>query len=384
MSLVTERQLQNMIEKIPSARRESVIEYDMENMAKGRALNTRACTLKALVSFTNYINKPFDEVTKNDVVNWANSLRDMAPSTQGLYKMRIKAFYKWLNGGEEYPDVVKWIKPNRKRKNTIEILTLDDVKKMVESTRNQRDRALIMTLYESGCRASEIMDMRIRDIKMDRYGAVCLVNGKTGGRRIRLVDAVPDLQLWLGMHPQKDDPDAPLWISSSGEGIRHTQLHTIVSHLGKKAGIKKKAHPHLLRHSRLTEMAKHLTDAELKVFAGWEADSRMPGIYIHLSGADIDKKILGIHGLVEEEEKVEDRPLTPKKCPRCETNNPPTAKFCYRCSAVLDIKTAQEMEEASKAPDEWMEHITGDKEALFAEFMEFMEFKKAQKQKNSA
>ncbi len=383
---IDESKIKAILDEIPEVSQAEVKKFDRENKARGLKIGTRMNYLKVLKALTFHTNKPFREMEKDDIMEWINFL-ECKPRTITLYKICVKRFFQWFYGCEkrDYPDVVKWITTKRTKKNNIEVLTLDEVKRMAEVTTNQRDRAMIMMLYESAARADELLKMKIRDIRIDRYGAVCMVNGKTGSRRIRLVDAVPDIQLWMNMHPEKDNPDAPVWVAHThGGNLKYIQLHHIVVQLGKKAGIKKNVHPHLLRHSRLTELATKLTDSELKVFAGWEAGSNMPGTYIHLSGADIDKKILSIHGLAEEEERVEDRSLTPKKCPRCETNNPPTAKFCYRCSAVLDIKTALEMEEASKAPDEWMEHITGDKEALFAEFMEFMEFKKAQKQKNGA
>ncbi|HIH36958.1 MAG TPA: tyrosine-type recombinase/integrase [Methanocellales archaeon] len=384
MAIRSEEQAIKVLGSIPEMNRIEVKKFDLENKARGLTISTRLGYLRALSLLTSHVTKPFSETEKEAVVDWVSCL-DRGANTVNLYKACIKRFFQWFYDCErrEYPDVVKWITTSRAKKSIVEVLTLDEVKRMAEATTNQRDRALIMALYESAARADELLKMKIRDIKIDRYGAVCMVNGKTGIRRIRLVDAVPDIQFWMNMHPEKDNPDAPLWIAQRiGYDLKYAQFHHIVVQLGRKAGIKKDVHPHLLRHSRLTELATKLTDSELKVFAGWGADSRMPGVYIHLSGADIDKKILSIHGLVEEEEGVEDRPLTPKKCPRCEIKNPPTAKFCYRCSAVLDIKTALEMEEASKAPDEWMEHVTGDKEALFAEFMEFMEFKKAQMQKN--
>ncbi len=380
MPVTSEKQLQKLIDTASEANQDAIKRFNKEKKALGLKLLTRCNYVIALRSFTSHVNKGFDDVTKDDVVDWLSSL-DLSQHTENMYKTNLKKFFQWYYGCEddEYPDIVRWIKSKQPKKRTIDILTPDEIKRMVDVCDNQRDRALMMTLYESGCRAGEILDVKVKDVQFDQYGAICMVNGKTGGRRIRLIDATPDLRLWINMHPEKDNPDAPLWIKHRrGRGkLGYDGLFELLRKLRKEAGIKKKVHPHLLRHSRLTELAKELTDSQLKVFAGWEADSRMPGVYIHLSGADIDKKILGIHGLAEEEERVEDRPLTPKKCPRCEIDNPPTAKFCYRCSAVLDIKAALELEEAHKSPDEWLDHVLGDKEKLFNEFMEFMEFKKA-------
>jgi len=366
MATITEARVKKMIAAVPQVNRDAVRRFDEENKASGLVISSRLNYLRALSLLASHVNKPFKEMKKEDIVSWVSGL-ELAPSTINLYKALSKRFFQWLYGCEkrEYPDVVKWITTKRGKRNTIEVLTLDEVKRMTETATNQRDRALIMLAYESGCRADEILKIKIRDVKMDKYGAVCMVNGKTGGRRIRLIDAVPDMQLWIGMHPEKDNPDAPLWIAQrKGYDLRYVQFYTILTQAGKKAGIKKRVYPHLLRHSRLTELATKLTDSELKVFAGWQGDSRMPGVYIHLSGADIDKKILGIHGLVEEKEKVEERPLTPRMCPRCETKNPATAKFCSTCSAVLDLKTAITLDDAKRQPGDVMNELIKDPEVM--------------------
>lgn len=89
--------------------------------------------------------------------------------------------------------------------------------------------------------------------------------------------------------------------------------------------------PHNFRHSRLTELAKYLSDSKLKTFAGWTANSRMTGVYVHLSGQDIEEDLFKIAGVEIEEEKPKVSPLKVKQCERCQTENPGTAEFCHRC-----------------------------------------------------
>jgi len=56
-------------------------------------------------------------------------------------------------------------------------------------------------------------------------------------RRIRIIDAVPDLQLWLNMHPRDDAPNAPLWITPKGGALSYTQAHAICTKAGEAAGL---------------------------------------------------------------------------------------------------------------------------------------------------
>lgn len=62
---------------------------------------------------------------------------------------------------------------------------------------NPRDKVLVSILYESGCRISKILNLKIRNMEFDSYGADLIVKGKTGQHRVRLIDSVPRLMTWL-------------------------------------------------------------------------------------------------------------------------------------------------------------------------------------------
>lgn len=49
-------------------------------------------------------------------------------------------------------------------------------------------------------------------MRFDQHGAVLIVNGKTGPRRVRVIAAAPALASWLNIHPLRGDPNAPLWV----------------------------------------------------------------------------------------------------------------------------------------------------------------------------
>jgi len=79
----------------------------------------------------------------------------------------------------------------------------------------------------------------------------------------------------------------------------------ILKSVAQKAGIDKPINPHHFRHSRATDLAKKLTEAQLCQYMGWIQSSREAATYIHLSGRDMDKAILTLHGLAEEETEEE-------------------------------------------------------------------------------
>lgn len=340
-----------------------------------------------------WLNKSFRKAAKEDIVTVMQKIegKGFAAWTLQNYKIALKKFYKWLkpqSNSREYPKEVAWIKTTIKdkdRKLPEEMLTTDEVKKLAGITDNIRDRALILALYESGCRPEELMSLQYKNVIFDKYGAVFIVNGKRGMRRVRLIVASSALAEWKSSHPTKN-PDDPLWTNRvhKGKSVRCTDcshawiaiaksprcpkcrsysieelsegrlyapltyngLYSLLTRLLKRAGIKKRCHPYLFRHSRATELAKSLKEAQLKELFGWTQSSNAAATYVHLSGRDVDDTLLRLHGLLEETEKEDG--FKGIKCPRCKQVNLPKSAFCSNCGMALDIKTVMEIGETDK------------------------------------
>jgi len=210
-----------------------------------------------------------------------------------------------LNDGEE-PSIVKWINTSLKDKNRKlpeEMVTEDEVKLMIEVAANKRDKAIIALLWDIGARVGEIGNLLIKHLKFDDLSAVVSLDGKTGPRRVRAVWSVDYLKDWLEDHPGQNDPEAPLWFNFAKKGkvlepMRYDAIRMRLNKISEKAGISKKIHPHLFRHSRCTHMANYLTEAQMNAYFGWVQGSDMPSIYVHLSGRDVDDAVLKANGIV--------------------------------------------------------------------------------------
>jgi len=337
-----------------------------EGLSKAR-IAKYVLTLRRLAE---WLRKDFDKAGREDVERLVNRLErsDYSPWTKHDYKVTLKRFYKWLKGsGEEYPPEVKWIKTTLKRRDLLlpdQLLTEDEVQRLVDAADNPRDKAFIITLYESGARIGEIGAMRLRDVTFEDRYTTLILRGKTGGRRVIVVASTPYLNTWMQNHPLRDNPEAPLWINMGTvnryKPMSYPALAKILKVAAKKAGLKKRVTPHKLRHSRATFLATKLTEAQMNQIFGWKQGSEMPSIYVHLSGRDVDDAILGVYGL----KKVKDEKpkLTPKICPRCGYSNVYDAKFCSRCGLALDIEVAAQIEEARKKTDNVMDILMKDDE----------------------
>jgi len=206
----------------------------------------------------------------------------------------------------------------------------------------------VSVLWESGARVGEILTLRIKHVEFDKYGAVAIAHGKTGSRRIRLVSCVPHLSSWLAHHPNASNRDSPLWVNigikHNGAAMEYAALSRMLQKVARRAGVKKRVNPHAFRHARATDLAKVLTEAQMKEFFGWTRSSEMAAVYVHLSGRDTDRAILGLYGKLNEAEKVEDSQLRTQSCTFCKFENASELELCMNCRRPLNLTAAMEAE----------------------------------------
>jgi len=122
-------------------------------------------------------------------------------------------------------------------------------------------------------------------------------------------------------------------------------IRSQIKKLARKAGIPKPVNPQSFRHSRATQLANKLTEAQMKEYFGWTQGSDMASVYIHMSGRDVDDALLKIHGL-KKDDKDKKSSTELKNCPRCKGKNSATDKFCSVCGNPLDVDFIEEVGES--------------------------------------
>lgn len=368
--------------KISAANRKAILDFVDSTQLKGLSKARGLFYLDRLTKLAEWVNKDFSAVTKQDVEQLVRHIqaKKYTEHTKIDYLGTLKRFYRHLKGTQTFPEEVSWIKstvPKNQERLPEDLLSQEDVEKMISAAEHIRDKALIATLFETGCRVGELASLRLKHVSFDKYGAVIVVQGKTGMRRVRLIMYSQYLSRWLSEHPDKDDQNAPLWVvigttkhiaKDKKKGykfnwsyeLKHHTIMKAIQRAALKAGIKKHVNPHNFRHSRATLLANKLTEAQLKEMFGWTQSSDMAAIYVHMSGRDVDDALLKLHGL--QEEAPDNEKEKAKRCARCKEINPPTFKFCGNCSLPLDAKTAIEVDEQRKDADTLMTELIKDPE----------------------
>jgi len=329
----------------------------------------------ALHLFGRFLGKDFDQIAKEDLERLLATLLakqpPYSPETMSTYKAILKGFMTWVVVPDQFPtknppSIVAWITTHvrRRDKHRLErkdLLTPEDIERLLAVCRNPRDKALIAILWETGCRIAEIGNLQLKHLTKGDHGYTLDVNGKTGGRSPMIISSAPYLTVWINNHPFKDDPEAPLWVyyqfTTTPKGLRYDTIRHLLARYFQRAGISKPFNPHAFRHSRATYVLANgiMNEQQAKAYFGWTPDSGMLATYSHLVDQDANNAILKENNLASISKKRND--LTPITCPICGELNPPKSDYCTKCGAVLNLPRAYQHQQAHELTDDVVKHV---------------------------
>ncbi len=315
-----------------------VSEYKIVNKIKGK----REYKYYSYLGKVNgWLSKPFNKANKKDMIKVYDRISNsnLSGETKNDMVKLLRTFARHQGWD------VSWMKANFKTKELLatDILTEEEINKLVKAGRTVRERAFLMCLYETGARSMEIRAIRLKHVQFnDKNVYVTLPESKTKTRTLPLRASLPYLQLWINEHPFKDDKEAYLFCNSKPENsLSDTWLRSILRECAEKAAIKKKMWLHLIRHSRATHLTSQgMNDSLLRKWMGWSSSSRVPGRYTHLSTEDLATWTNGKKEIKDTDEFIRDI-----KCVRCGTMNKQTNKICQNCLTVLSDEEAMKQQE---------------------------------------
>lgn len=335
---------------------------------------TKLIYVKAVAAYTRFTDTPLGDLDKESLgALYAHIQEKVKPATIFLYMGRLRTLYAFnlRKKGSDDEDAEQAARKmfkeiplsqllkeaNKKNELRNKIITPQEFQALLKAANHPRIRAWLMTSKEAGARPQEISTSRIRDLEFYEQYATLKVNGKTGERTIPLIRSIPYLRSWIQVHPDRDNPDAPLF-ATSHRGIAvfpsENYFYQTLTNLCKEAQLSRKIYPYMFRHTRITDLAeKEVSEYKLKAIAGWTPNSRMASKYIHLSGRVATEAVLEAEGITQHSDKKTES-FQLKRCPRCNTENEQDAVYCYKCSLILDDKTLHAMQDKEEHSDELM------------------------------
>ncbi len=150
-----------------------------------------------------------------------------------------------------------------------------------------RDRAMLETLYATGLRVSELVKLETE--RVDLGSGTILVLGK--GNKERLVPVGRGARKWIARYAAESRPglDAKrsphLFLNRRGAPMTRQRFWQLIEGYARKAGIRARISPHVLRHSFATHLLEHGADLRSVQMMLGHADIATTQIYTHVSRA---------------------------------------------------------------------------------------------------
>lgn len=248
---------------------------------RGLSKNTQDEYYFRIKMFQNHFNKPATELTVEDVQNFLYYLlteKGLTPSTINTYNSAIRFLY---NITLEQPLNIHKIPQHRKYRRTPEILTRQEVNTLFNACENLRDRCMMMIMYSSGLRLSEVANLKVSDIDSEKM-QLRILEGKGGKDRYAILSktCVELLrEYWKQYRPQE-------WLfyarKRKDTNMSNRGVQNIFNKSKDLAGITKNVTCHSMRHSFATHLLENgVSIYHIKQLLG-HSDISTTCFYLHL------------------------------------------------------------------------------------------------------
>ena len=241
--------------------------------------------LRAVEEFANYYGKSPDKLGLNELRSYQAYLlkeRKLAVGTVVNHVAGLRFFFVRTLKRHEFRDFIPY--PNEPERLPT-ILSLDEVARLINASGNLFRRALLMTVYGTGMRRSEVVHLKVSDIDSKRM-IIRVTQGK--GAKDRDLPLTPELLETLRAYWRWRKPKEYLF-PSRGERrgadvpLSDKTVWQVCGDAAKKAGITKHVTPHTLRHSWATHLLEAGTDLRTIQMLLGHGDLETTARYIHLS-----------------------------------------------------------------------------------------------------
>lgn len=230
-----------------------------------------------LTDFFEHINRPFEQVTTNDIRIYLYETQKrtgISNRTLDGKRLVINTFMDWCWKEGYIPNnpcaSIKPIKFEEKPREPLSNMELEIVRDACE---NYRDKAMIELFYSTGCRLSEMVNLKISDI--DFTSKEVHLFGKGSKHRTSYLNAKAEYMLkkYFELERPKDSiSDSVFVIFRKPYNEMHKgSIYARVKAIQKRSGIERSLFPHLLRHTMATDaLNRGMNVAEVKEILGHE------------------------------------------------------------------------------------------------------------------
>lgn len=240
-----------------SNRRQCPEAYLTKLELKNYALNTAKTYISFFEKFINHFsNDKIDSLDEQAIREYLKKLYAEGKSTSyvNLSINAIKFYYELVLG---MPHRFYYIERPRKETKLPKVLSKMEIKAMLDTTENLKHHCIIALLYSAGLRRSELINLRLTDIKSNRsLITICGAKGNTERNTLLSDGFLKKLRTYY----KEWRPAVYLFEGVGGQAYSETSVAMVVKKATQRAGIRDRVTPHMLRHSFATHLLEDGTD----------------------------------------------------------------------------------------------------------------------------
>lgn len=237
--------------------------------------------------FLEYMNKyrTLNEIPIAEIEGFINEKvfqDNISASYQRSLVGAIKKIYELVNNQSIE---LNYLYPKRKLTQLPTFFSQEEVRKILNATENLKHKAILTTIYSCGLRLSELINLKLTDVKSDSN---LLLIQQSKGNKDRLVSLPDKLLSLLREYYIEYKPKIFLFEGTNDEQYSERSVQLVLKKSMKKANIATKGSVHTLRHSYATHLIKSGIDIRVVQELLGHSDIRTTMIYTHIT--DVDKK----------------------------------------------------------------------------------------------
>ncbi len=264
-----------------------MIAMDKELVLKGYSVKTREAYSKQIKRFSSFLDTNVDQANNEILRKYVLFLMeelDLSHSYVNQAISAVKFLYQYVLKDNRITITIPRPKKEYKLPN---ILSLGEVKRIFQAVRNEKHKTILYLIYSGGLRVGEVVRLKPTDIDSERM-LIHVVQGKGRKDRYTLLSQVALLQ--LRKYYKLYRPEGWLFPGQDEEKfLTERTVGKVFQNACEKAGIKKSASVHTLRHSFATHLLEGGTDLRFIQELLGHASSRTTEIYTHVTTKNISR-----------------------------------------------------------------------------------------------
>jgi site-specific recombinase XerD len=262
-------------------------QMEMDMKLRRFSPKTISCYLACMRNVAIYFGKSPAELDEEEIRKYLHHLIEERNVSQAVISQSYSALKFFFEKTLQKPWNASKIPRSKQRKKLPQVLSKHEVESIFSVTTNLKHRAILMTIYAAGLRVGEATRLKVSDIDSGRM-AIRVNEGKGLKDRYTLMGErnLEVLRLYYKAYRPSE------WLfpgRSSSEPVSISSVQRVFKRSLHKAGIKKKASVHTLRHCFATHLLESGTDLYYIQRLLGHGSARTTSVYLHITGKELSK-----------------------------------------------------------------------------------------------